>query len=291
MTKRRGNREGTITRRADGRWEARITLEDGKRKCFYGKTRQEVAARLLQAQHDVDKGLPVLDERQTLEQYLATWTEAVKAQIRGSSWRRYRDYVHIHLIPGLGRISLAKLTPQQVQLLYARKLGEGLSPSTVHHMHGVLHRALDDALRMGLVQRNVTDMVRAPRRRGREMVALTEEQGRQLLQAVEGDRFEVLYVLALTTGMREGELLVSAGRTSIWIGGRCKCGRMSRRPPDAISSPRRRPPIPAAISRSPAPRCKRCGIIASASMRSGWLSAPGGIPRWISCFRIHSAAS
>lgn len=207
MTKRRGNREGTITRRADGRWEARITLEDGKRKCFYGRTRQEVAARLFQAQHDIDKGLPVLDERQTLEQYLSTWIETVKEQIRGSSWRRYHDYVAVHLSPGLGKTSLAKLTPQQVQLFYARKLGEGLSPSTVHHMHGVLHRALDDALRMGLVQRNVTDMVRAPRRRGREMVALTEIQGRQLLQVVEGDRFEALYVLALTTGMREGELL------------------------------------------------------------------------------------
>src|SRR5260221_499916 len=207
MTKRRGNREGTITRRADGRWEARITLEDGKRKCFYGRTRQEVATRLLQAQHDVESGLPLLDERQTLEQYLAAWIETVKEQIRGSSWRRYRDYVHVHLSPGLGRISLAKLTPQQVQLFYARKLEEGLSPSTVHHMHGVLHRALDDALRMGLVQRNITDMVRAPRRRGREMVALTEEQGRHLLQAVERNRFEALYVLALTTGMREGELL------------------------------------------------------------------------------------
>ncbi len=81
---KRGNNEGTITKRADGRWEARITLPGGKRKCFYGKTRQEVARRLSEARHDLDSGLPVLDERQTLGQYLETWLETVQSQIRAS---------------------------------------------------------------------------------------------------------------------------------------------------------------------------------------------------------------
>jgi integrase len=113
----------------------------------------------------------------------------------------------VHLVQGLGRIPLAKLTPQHVQLFYSRKLAEGLSTSTVHHIHGTFHRALKDAMLMGLVQRNVTEMVRAPRRGSREMIALTEQQAKHLMSLVEGDRFEALYVLALTTGMREGELL------------------------------------------------------------------------------------
>jgi integrase len=204
---RRGNNEGTINKRSDGRWQAIVSTDDGKRKYFYGKTRQEVAKRLSEALHELDRGLPMLDERQTCQQYLETWIETVKPQIRSSSWRRYSDYVRVHLVPGLGRIPLAKLTPQHVQLFYARKLSEGLSTSTVHHVHGVLHRALKDALLMGLVQRNVTEMVRAPRRSSREMMTLTDHQAKLLLEVVKGERFEALYLLALTTGMRLGELL------------------------------------------------------------------------------------
>ena len=63
---KRGNNEGTITKRKDGRWEARVSLPDGKRKCYYGKTRQDVAWQLAQAQHDLGHGLPIVGERQTV---------------------------------------------------------------------------------------------------------------------------------------------------------------------------------------------------------------------------------
>jgi integrase len=135
------------------------------------------------------------------------WLETVRGQIRASTHRRYSDLVRVHLIPGLGRINLAKLTAQQVQLFYTRTLASGLSPTTVHHVHGVLHRALDDAERMGLVHRNVSEQVRAPRRNAAEMQTLTEAQAQLFLETVANDRFAALYVLALTTGMREGELL------------------------------------------------------------------------------------
>jgi integrase len=204
---KRGNNEGTIMKRSDGRWHGRLTVADGKRKHIYGKTGQEVARRMVELQHALEMGLSLPDERQTVGQYLHTWIEVAKSQVRGSTWRRYNDFVRVHLIPGLGKGPLARLTVQQVQVFYARKLSEGLSPTTVHHIHGVLHRALKDALRMGLVQRNVTEMLRPPRRANKEMMVLTEEQAACFLEAVKGDRFEALHVLALTTGMREGELL------------------------------------------------------------------------------------
>jgi integrase len=207
MPGRRGNNEGTINKRSDGRWQAIVSTEEGKRKYFCGKTRQEAAKQLSEALHDLDSGLPMLDERQTVQQYLESWLESVKPQIRGSSWRRYSDYVRVHLVPGLGRIALAKLTPQHIQVLYSRKLSEGLSTSTVHHIHEVLHRALKDVLLMGLVQRNVSEMVRASRRSSRECHHLTAAQAKQLLEVVRGERFEALYFLALTTRMRLGELL------------------------------------------------------------------------------------
>jgi DNA-binding IclR family transcriptional regulator len=112
------------------------------------ETRAEVAQKLTQALHDAGKGVPVVDERQTVKQYLTTWYESMKPQVRISSYRRYGDYVN-HLIPALGHVALAKLTPQHLQTFYNRKLGEGLSPTTVHAIHAMLHRALKDAMQLG----------------------------------------------------------------------------------------------------------------------------------------------
>jgi integrase len=207
MAGKKGNEEGTIRKRGDGRWEARIPVNGSKRKSLYAKTRQAAARRLTDARHDLDRGLPLLDERQTVGQYLEVWIQTVKPQIRPSTWRRYSDFVRVHLIPALGRIALAKLTPQHLQALYASKLMSGLSSTTVRHIHATLHRALKDALLMGLVQRNVTELVRGPRRASAQMLTLTEEQAKRFLEVTRSDRFGALYVLALTTGMREGELL------------------------------------------------------------------------------------
>jgi integrase len=154
-----------------------------------------------------EKGLPVTGDRQSVGQYLASWLVATKAAIRPRTWKRYEQYVRVHLLPDLGTIGLAKLTAQRVQALYATKLEEGLSTTTVNHLHQLLHRALDAALRLDLVARNVCDQVDPPRMRHHEMTTLSEEQAATLLSAAEGDRFEALYVLALATGMRLGELL------------------------------------------------------------------------------------
>lgn len=204
---RRGNNEGTITKRADGRWEARLSLPNGKRKSFYGKTRQEVARRLTAAQHDLASGLPVIAEKQTVQQYLTFWLEIARTHTDASTQRRYENQIHLHIVPAIGKTILSKLTEQEVQLLYTTKLQQGLANATVRQMHAVLHQALKDAVRMGLLQRNVTEMVILPRQERPEMTPLDEEQANRFLKAVAGDRFEALFVLAVTTGMRQGELL------------------------------------------------------------------------------------
>src|SRR5262249_10079032 len=86
-TGRRGNNEGSITQLSDGRWQARLTLENGQRKAYYGKTRAEVQQKLTVVLHDRDKGLPVgMDERQTVAQYLVGWLETIKPTIRPRTW-------------------------------------------------------------------------------------------------------------------------------------------------------------------------------------------------------------
>jgi integrase len=143
---------------------------------------------------------------------MTSWTELAKHTIKPRTWRRYGELVRLHIVPTLGTIPLAKLTAQQVQLLYARKLEEGLAPATVRQLHATLHRALRTALRLGMVHRNVADMVDAPRVPHKEMKTLSEEQMATLLAAAVGDRLEALYVLAIGTGMRLGELLALAWR-------------------------------------------------------------------------------
>jgi integrase len=104
-------------------------------------------------------------------------------------------------------LKLTGLSPARLQRFYRAKLDAGLSPRTVQYMHATLHRALDRATKWGLVPRNVTEAVDAPRPARREIQPLSPEQARRLLSEARGDRFEALYVLALTTGLRQGELL------------------------------------------------------------------------------------
>jgi integrase len=207
MAGKRGNNEGSLSKRSDGRWMARLMLPDGSRKTFYAKTRQEASRRLAAALRDRDAGLPVVGERQTVEQYLRQWLEDIKPALRLSSWLSREMLVRVHVLPTLGTTVLSRLTPQQLQSLYVAKLAEGLAPGTVRLLHAIIRTALAHATRVGLLQRNVAGLVRAPRPTRKDMRVFTPEQARQFLAAVAGDPLEALYVLALTTGMRRGELL------------------------------------------------------------------------------------
>ncbi|HZC04295.1 MAG TPA: site-specific integrase [Ktedonobacterales bacterium] len=219
MTKRRGHGEGSIRQRPDGLWEARLSLPDGRRKSFYDKSRQVVAKRLSEALRDRDKGAMVIaDERLTVERYLADWLERMQPpRIRPSTHRRYGQQM-AHVIRAYGDLRLTRLTASHLATLYARlqrpadSAQRALSASSVHHIHVVLREALDDALQLGLVMSNVTDRVDAPKLRRPPIEPFTSEEAQRLLEAACGDRLEALYVLALTTGMRLGELLALTWR-------------------------------------------------------------------------------
>lgn len=203
---RKSNGEGSIRQRSDGLWEARIVLEGGRSKSFYSKSKAGALKKQRAAMHALDRGLPVqLDERQTLGTFLTPWLES-KKRLEASTWLRYRIFVERTLIPELGRVQLAKLTPQHLQRLYAKKLDDGWSPTTVNHLHTVLHGALEQAVKWGLIGRNVSDLVDPPRKNRKEMRVWTPEQARTFLAALAGDRLAALFRLALDTGMRQGEL-------------------------------------------------------------------------------------
>ena len=204
---KRSSGEGTIVKRADGRWAGAISLPDGSRKWCYGKTQQEVARKIADARRDRDSGLPISSERRTVGQYLETWLEMRKLSVRPGAYDNYVWYCRRYIIPTIGKVLLTKLTGEHVQRLLAARLNEGLAPSTVRYTYAVLRNALNEAVSLGLIARNVALMVKKPRARRIEMRCWDPEQARRFLDAAKADRLYALYVVALSTGMREGELL------------------------------------------------------------------------------------
>ena len=130
-------------------------------------------------------------------------------ELRDGSSRRdtYEQLVRLHLIPGLGRRRLAKLTPRDLQRFYADRVEAGCAPRSVGHMHRLLSSALKQAAEWGLVTQNVASLVHPPRPPRTPMRTLTATQASALLEAASDHRLAALFVLALHTGMRKGELL------------------------------------------------------------------------------------
>jgi len=206
MAKRRGNKEGTIYQRKDGRWCAQVSL-DGRRLTKYAKTQRECREWLRDIQAQIEEGLTIDGARMPLGDYLEEWLETTRPSLRPKTWKQYAQIARQHIIPDLGNIRLRDLRPDHIQSLYAAKQKAGTSASTVRLIHAVLHRALAQALKWGLVTRNASDAVNKPKSKREEMKVLDADQARILLKVAEGDRLEALYHLAITTGLRQGELL------------------------------------------------------------------------------------
>ena len=226
MAKRRGPGEGSIYQRAsDGRWMGSVTLEDSGRKRYVsGSSHADVRRKLDTLRREIERGVAPSDGRQTVAHYLTSWLETIRPpMLSEGSWLGHEMYVRRYFIPRIGRVKLAKLTPQIVQSLYAalltsdttlstaRATGAGLSSTTVHNVHSSLHKALDAAVRLRLISSNPADFVDAPPMAPKEIHPLTQEQAWAFLDAASyeqyGERLEALFALSLGSGMRQGELL------------------------------------------------------------------------------------
>lgn len=213
MAKKRGQNEGSIFKRKDGRWAAVVSVgyRDGKRarKTFYGKTRTAVREQLTVALRSHQQGIAInQDERETVSAFLDRWlTETAKPKVRASTFASYKKLVDHHLKPALGHVRLLRLSPSEVQAFLNAKLEAGLSPRTVQYLLVLLRSGLKQALRWGLVSRNVATLVDAPRVVREEVRPLNPIQAKKLLAALRGDRLEALYAVALAMGLRKGEAL------------------------------------------------------------------------------------
>jgi integrase len=206
----RGQGEGSIYRRADGRWCAAVRLEGGGRRVFYGRTRREAADKLHTAMEARLRGANLATAGLTTAIFLERWLrESVAPKVRPKTYDGYESLVRLHIVPVVGQIPLEKLGPQEVQTLLNRKVVEGLAPKTVLYMRGVLRTALNRAVRWGLVTRNAAALTDPPRYTPREVRYLQLDEIRLLLDIIKGDRLEALFIAAIALGMRQGELLGS----------------------------------------------------------------------------------
>ena len=209
---------GTIRQRPDGRWEARYTLGidpgTGKQiqKSVYGKTQKEVRQKLTAITAEIDNGVYQEPCKMTVNEWLDIWLKDYQIGVKDSTAYLYERQAKLYLRPALGNIPLETLKAHTVQCLYNSLSQEhdgqpALSAKSIKNIHGVLHKALKQAVLIGYLRTNPTESCILPRIIRKEMHPLEEDQVAVFLREVQGHPHEYLYKIALFTGLREGEAL------------------------------------------------------------------------------------
>jgi integrase len=206
--KRRGRREGGIrSREGKDLWEVTVRLPNGKRRTAYAKTKKEAQEKLRQMQNEGLAGIATDPEKRTVGQYLTAWLETTaKRSVRHGTWTRYEQLVRQRIAPHLGECRLDKVTPAYVEQFLTDLEKAGVKPRGQQMAVNVLGRVLKDAVRLKFIASNpVRDAIK-PNLPKPEMKEYGPDEVGRFLAAAAADRLYALYVLAIDSGMREGEL-------------------------------------------------------------------------------------
>lgn len=212
MAGKRPNGEGTIYQRKDGRWEAAMYAMTNtgtrKRVRIYGRSRNEVHAKLTDQAARAHRGVPVPEQGWRLDAYLDYWLEEVVRGVRRpATYALYEMVVRRYLKPGLGKQQLARLTVPIVQMFLNARLAAGDSVRKVQVTRNVLSSALTRAMREELLSRNVAQLVTLPEWRRKEVQAWSADEARQFLYGVQWHPLYAAFLLLLVYGLRRGEVL------------------------------------------------------------------------------------
>lgn len=213
-----GNNEGSIYRDKQGHWrgQVRIPTADGKmkRKYFYGKSRKEVAEKVNELLRQIKTDTYIEPCKVTLYDWLCTWYDSYCNDIRMTTKVNYQTYIHRHIKDKIGGYKLCELTTLIIQNFYNDKAKSGkldgsggLSAKTMKNMHQMIHKALNQAVYLGMIPKNPSDLTVLPKRKKIEMRFFLPEDQKRLQEAIKGDKYEMAILLDLYTGMRQGELL------------------------------------------------------------------------------------
>lgn len=213
-TTRGANGGGSIRKRSDGRWEARYSLgfdpKTGKQiqKSIYGKTQKEVRQKLNHVITEIDEGTYSEPTKMKLSAWLEEWLRDYIGNVKNSTVKSYQDHVRLNITPYIGDIALNKLSTAHVQKMYNELLREkGLSPKSIKNVHGVLHRALDQAIKMGYIKNNPLNAVMLPRIEKAQIKPLEDDALVAFLKEIRGNPYELVFYVTVFTGLRQGEIL------------------------------------------------------------------------------------
>ena len=210
---------GTIRQRPDGRWEARYTLGidpgTGKQiqKSVYGKTQKEVAQNLRQITAEIDAKTYVAPCKLSISEWMSIWAQDYLVGVKASTAYLYMRTIELYIDPHLGHIRLDALNAHAVQHFYnelakpSKPDAAPLSAKSIKNIHGVLHKALQQAVLLNYIRYNPTTACVLPKIVKKEIHPLTDQQTAQLLNLLKGSKYEIPLTVDLFTGLREGELL------------------------------------------------------------------------------------
>ena len=224
-------------------WEARVTVGadpmTGKQRqrSITGKTQQEVAQKLRQLTAEIDNGTYREPSKMTVGEWLNTWQEQYLNDLKPLTKEMYATAVRIHLKPALGMKKLDALLPADIQRFY-NSLMQGekpLSAKTIKNIHGIFHRALQQALDLGYLRNNPANPCRLPRVEKPIIHTLDDVSTKKFLKAIQGHRFENLFLVTLFTGLREGEVLGLKWDCVDFTNGSLLVGRQLQRKRDGSS--------------------------------------------------------
>ena len=206
MARRRGNNEGSIFKRRDGRWVGEVSM-NGRRITKYAKTQKECRDWVNETLGKIEHGLTFDGAQLTLSQYMESWLSGKSLARRASTVRNYRRYMNLYILPALGRMKVQSILPAHIRQLYMRMQHEGRGARTIQLVHVTLHCAFSQAVKEGLVGYNPMEAVERPKVETKRYEIFTENQARVFIKTVKGHPLEALFFLALTTSMRKGEVL------------------------------------------------------------------------------------
>ena len=224
-------------------WEARVTVGadpmTGKQRqrSITGKTQQEVAQKLRQLTAEIDNGTYREPSKMTVGEWLDTWQEQYLNDLKPLTKEMYATAVRIHLKPALGMKKLDALLPADIQRFY-NSLMQGekpLSAKTIKNIHGIFHRALQQALDLGYLRNNPANPCRLPRVEKPIIHTLDDVSTKKFLKAIQGHRFENIFLVTLFTGLREGEALGLKWDCVDFAGSSLLVGRQLQRKRDGSS--------------------------------------------------------
>jgi integrase len=213
-TKRGAKGGGTIRRFNETTWQGRVTLglDPGtgkqKQKSIYGKTKAEVQRKMNEALHQVDEGIYTEPSRLTVGKWMDIWLDEYTGGIKEQSRDQYRSVIKVHILPALGNVKLVSLKPHMIQAFYNSLVREEKkNPKTVKNVHGVLRKALQQAVKLQYIPANPCQAVQLPKVQKKDIRPLTEAQVKDFLQVIRGSEYEDILKVDLFTGMRQGEIM------------------------------------------------------------------------------------